>query len=238
LRSPRALRYFQNQPLLALMEHPCHKCGHAVEDGVAFCAHCGAPQIRVAVADSDFGPGAPASPSPQLAASSTVPPVDRTGPSQSIYWAQGLPAAAIAGLIAGFGMMFIGLFGLWMLAAGFLSVVFYRQRTRGGLLLPRAGARLGALSGVLGFAIFAFVMVPTGLFRTMMLEMIRKYAAQGSDPQLQALSERWVELLKTPEGLAAWLVGLFLFLILASAVGGALGGVLLSRRGRHGPFSS
>jgi len=141
-------------------------------------------------------------------------------------------------MIAGFGMMFVGLFGLWMLAAGFLSVVFYRRRTRGGLLFPRAGARLGAVSGLLGFAIFGFVTVPTGLFRTMMLEMIRKYASQRSDPQIQALTERWLEILKTPEGLAAWLVGLFLFLIIASAVGGALGGALLSRRGRQGPFSS
>ena len=164
--------------------------------------------------------------------------VDRTGPSQSIYWAQGLPAAAMAGLIAGFGMMFIGLFGLWMLAGGFLSVVFYRQRTHGGLLFPRAGARLGAVSGILGFVVFCLVAVPTGLFRSMLTEMIRKYSAQRSDPQLQALTERWLETLKTPEGLTAWLIGLFLFLVIASALGGALGGGVLSRRGRQGPFSS
>jgi hypothetical protein len=136
-------------------------------------------------------------------------------------------------------MMFVGLFGLWMLAAGFLSVVLYRRRTRGGLLFPRAGARLGAVGGVLGFALFALVTVPTGLFRTMMLEMVRKYASQRSDPQLQALAGRWLEMLKTPEGLAAWLAGLFVFLIVAAAIGGALGGAFLSRRGAgRGPFSS
>ncbi len=142
-------------------------------------------------------------------------------------------------MIAGVGMMFIGLFGLWMLAAGFLSVLFYRRRTRGGLLFPRAGARLGAVGGLVGFAIFALVTVPTGLFRTMMLEMIRRYASQRSDPQLQALTERWLEMLKTPEGVAAFLLGLFVFLVFASAVGGALGGAFLNRRGRRqGPFSS
>jgi hypothetical protein len=156
---------------------------------------------------------------------------DRAGPSQSIYWAQGLPAAAIAGIIGGLGMMLVGLFGVWMLAAGFLSVLLYRRRTRGGLLLPRAGARLGALSGVLGFASFTSIMVPTGLFRSMLAEMIRKYASQSTDPQLQALTQRWLETLKTPEGLAAWLIGIFLFLVVASAVGGALGGVFLRRRG-------
>jgi hypothetical protein len=45
--------------------------------------------------------------------------------------------------------------------------------------------------------------------------------------------------LKTPEGLAAFLVAFFVFLVLASAVGGALGGAFLSRGGqRQGPFSS
>jgi zinc-ribbon domain len=220
------------------MEHSCYKCGHQVEDGVAFCTHCGAPQIRVAVAEPGPASDASAVPSPEPFASSPAAGVDRTGPSQSIYWAQGLPAAAIAGLIAGFGMMFIGLFGMWMLAGGFLSVVFYRQRTRGGLLFPRAGARLGAVSGILGFAVFAVITVPTGLFRSMLLEMMHKYSAQHTDPQLQALVERWLETLKTPEGLAAWLIGLFFFLLLASAIGGALGGRVLSRRGRHGPFPS
>jgi hypothetical protein len=145
----------------------------------------------------------------------------------------------LAGVIAGVGMMFVGLFGLWMLAAGFLSVLFYRRRTRGGLLFPRAGARLGAVGGLVGFVIFALVTVPTGLFRTMMMEMIRKYASQHPDSQLQALTESWLEALKTPEGLAAFLLGLCVFLVLSSAVGGALGGAALSRRGRRqGPFSS
>ena len=230
------MRYFQSQPFL-LMEHSCHKCGHPVEDGVAFCAHCGGPQIRVAVADSEPGQSVSGAPAPQAVASSAGAGVDRTGPSQVIHWAHGLPAAALAGMIAGFGMMFIGVFG--GLVAGFVSVFLYRRRTRGGLLLPRAGARLGALSGLLGFTIFALVTVPTGLFRTMMLEAVRKVTSQRSDPQLQALTERWQEMLKTPEGLVAFLLGLLAFLVLASAVGGALGSVFLSRGGRrHGPFSS
>jgi len=234
LARPPAVRYFQNQPLLALMEHSCHKCGNPVEDGVAFCAHCGAPQIRVALADSEPEQSIPGAPPPPSIASTTSPFRDRTGPSQVIYWAHGLPAAALAGVIAAVGMMFVGIFG--GLAAGFLAVLLYRRRTQGGLLFPRAGARLGAVSGVLGFAIFALITVPTGLLRTV-LEAILKFASQRSDAQLQALTERWLETLKTPGGLAAWLISVFVFLILASAVGGALGGAILSRRGRQGPFS-
>ena len=215
------------------MEHPCHKCGHAVEDGTAFCAGCGAPQIRVTVAMPEVS--AAASDSPGSNHPTAVLAVDRTHPSKTVDWPHGLQAAALAGLIGGFGMMFVG--GLWMLAAGFLSIVFYRQRTRGGLLYARAGARLGAVTGVLGFAMFAFATVPTGVFRSTMLEVMRKYGSQRADPQLVALTERWMELLKTPEGLTIFLLGLLVFVIILSAFGGALGGALIRPRGRQGPFS-
>jgi Spy/CpxP family protein refolding chaperone len=35
------------------VEYPCHQCHATVEEGVAFCPHCGAPQIRVIVPESD-----------------------------------------------------------------------------------------------------------------------------------------------------------------------------------------
>src|SRR5260370_20626708 len=35
------------------VEHPCQKCGTAVEDGRPFCPQCRAPQIHVQVAISD-----------------------------------------------------------------------------------------------------------------------------------------------------------------------------------------
>ena len=33
------------------MEQPCYKCGQTVEEGIPFCPHCSAPQIRVVVAE-------------------------------------------------------------------------------------------------------------------------------------------------------------------------------------------
>ena len=42
---------FKLAPPLAPMDHPCHKCGHDIEDGKAFCSQCGAPQIRVVLPD-------------------------------------------------------------------------------------------------------------------------------------------------------------------------------------------
>jgi hypothetical protein len=149
--------------------------------------------------------------------------------SSTILWAHALPAAALAGMLAGFAMMLTGLFGVWMTVAGFLSVVFYRRRTRGEVLVPGAGARMGAVSGLLGFSLFALVTVPTGLFRAMLLEMIQRYVAQRPDAQFQAMADLWLESLKSPHGLAIWLILLFVFLAVAAAVGGALGSVVLRR---------
>jgi hypothetical protein len=215
------------------MENPCYKCGQTVEEGTPFCPHCSAPQIRVAVPETY-------SHSSKLSSQTAYTESEQSNPEQAvsssdlsiaIRWPQGLRAAGTAGLIAGLGMTLIGLFGLWMLAAGFLSVVFYRRRTQGGTLRPGEGARLGALSGGMGFTLFGLITVPTGFFRAMMSEMIVKYA-QRSDPQFQALTGSWLELLKTPAGVTAWLLGLCLFMIAASAVGGALGSFLLGRRPR------
>jgi hypothetical protein len=225
------------------MEHSCDKCGHPVEDGVPFCPHCNAPQIRVAVAEAEAeAPPASAGGVFKAAAPPTgeaSPGVLLGVPSRVIHWPQGIAAAAVAGLIAGLGMTFVGLLG--MLVAGFLAVVFYRRRTHGGRLFARAGARLGAVSGALGFALFSLLTVPTGLFRTEMSEaweMFRKYAVDRSNASLQAQAEHWLELLKTPQGVAEALLWVFFFSIAASAVGGALGGAFLGRNRRKGPFSS
>ena len=88
---------------------------------------------------------------------------------------------------------------------------------------------MGAVSGILGFGLFSMITVPTGFFRAMMTEMVTKYG-QRSDPEVRALSESWLEILKTPTGVAVWLICLFFLMLIASAIGGALGGALLGRR--------
>jgi hypothetical protein len=217
------------------MEQPCHKCGQSIEEGVPFCPHCSAPQIRVVIAEPpaapEFGNEAPRANQLESAVPRPEPMVSLASPTALIRWREGLFAAATAGLLAGLGMTLIGLFGLWMIAAGFMSVFFYRRRTRGDLLRPGAGARLGAVSGILGYSLFCLMTVPTGFFRVMISEMLQRYA-QRADPQVRALTESWLEVLKTPSGVIVWLVSLFLFMVIASAIGGALGGVLLGRKAR------
>jgi hypothetical protein len=213
------------------MERPCYQCGAVVEDGIAFCRGCSAPQIRVA--------SAPAETAIATEVTQDSAPYGSAPPITGVAWPHALPSAAQAGLIAAI-LMVIPLgasFGLGMLAAGFLSVLFYRRRVFHANLTYGLGARLGALSGVFGFGIFAILTaVGTSVFhsggelRAALMTAVEQAASRNSDPQAQQL----LQYLKTPQGLVlVMIMGLimmfFLFLIL-SILGGVLGAVTLRRK--------
>jgi hypothetical protein len=210
------------------VEHACYKCGTNVEEGVPFCPQCNAPQIRVMGANAEAVSAAELAPEAALA----------TANGGAIQWSDALPSAGLAGLIAAF-LMFIALggFGLGLIAAGVLSVVFYRRRHPASNLTPSMGARLGAVSGTLGFGIFAvFSAVGTlvfhsgGQLRAIMLEAIAQAAARNPDPEVQ----KAFEYLKTPSGLA-WMMALVLVVVLLmflilSSLGGAIGAAMMRRK--------
>jgi hypothetical protein len=213
------------------VEHPCHRCETAVEDGVAFCPQCSAPQIRVgggitsegiAVADATLG-------EPSSARSVL--------PAAPIYWPQALSSATRAGVIAAV-LMIIPLgasAALGMLAAGFLSVLFYRRRVPDANPAPGIGARLGAVSGALGFVFFGLLTAlfrAGGEFRSALGQAVEQAAARNSDPQAQQV----FQYLKTPQGLDLVLImGLIMMLIvflMVSSLGGAIGAAMLRRKDR------
>jgi len=215
------------------MEHPCDKCGALMEDGTPFCAHCNAPQIRVGGGFADTVSGL----------SRPIQPVAYAGTS-SLQWSQALPSAALAGLIAAV-LMFIplGAFGLGMIAAGVLAVLFYRRRNPPASLTAGMGARLGAVSGMLGFAIFAIftsvevlVFHSGGQLREALLQAVQQSASRTSDPQAQQV----LGYLKSPPGLALVMVlGLalmFVVFLIFSSLGGALAAVVLRRKNRPGAY--
>ena len=210
------------------MEHACYKCGSNVEDGIPFCPQCNAPQIRVGVDSAE---------APSLSErDGTFPNLGGT----AIQWAEALPSAGLAGLISAF-LMFVplGAFGLGMIAAGALAVVFYRRRNPASNLTPGMGARLGAVSGAFGFGLFAiFSTAGTLLFHTggqlraALLEAIQQSAARSSDPQAQQA----IEYLKTPPGLALMMGFSMAFVLVAflilSSLGGAMGAAMMRRKDR------
>ncbi len=220
------------------MEHSCYQCGTAVEEGIAFCPQCRAPQIRVTVAvpqavlasEAGFG---------EVVSQGSVPAA--AIPPAKIDWQQALPAAALAGSLAAL-LMIIPLgasFGLGMLSAGFLCVLFYRRRVPHANPTPWVGARLGMVSGALGFVLFGLLtLIETTLFhagndfRLALLQAVEQAAARNSDPQAQQM----FQYLKTPQGLLVVMImalaaTFFVFLIFAS-LGGAVGAAILRRKNR------
>ncbi len=128
--------------------------------------------------------------------------------------------------------------GLGMLAAGFLSVVLYRRRCPGTQITAGMGARLGAITGGLGFGVLAAILALWTAFRSgkeihdAFLNYIQQNAAQNSDPRVQQM----LQLFNTPEGFTfimifSLIVTLVAFLIFSS-LGGAVGAFLLHRKER------
>jgi hypothetical protein len=222
------------------MEQPCYKCGQTVEQGVPFCPHCSAPQIRVVIAE-------PAPPPLAFAAATTsqdsaVLPASQTVPVLALpmQWSQALKPCALAALVASVAMVLKLMAPLIaVVGAGFFAVAFYRRNTPGIAFGTGAGARLGVLCGLFCSAMTAalgalrlVLLHEGGEIHKFLLDMIQQTAMRYPDPQHQAD----LELLRSPTGLVAMMIfiliaGFVLFLILG-ALGGALGGAILNRRER------
>jgi hypothetical protein len=181
----------------------------------------------------------------------------------AIDWAQGMRASALAGLLLALALFFasviIATIGLilhlrqgplalllflasWccMVAAGVLAVRFYRRRRPEATISPSMGARLGVLSGLLGFFFYG---VPQALrlvlfhlggsVREAMQKAIEQSAAQSPDPRAQEM----VRNLMSPSGLAAIFTALVVLVLLVFLVLSSLGGVIGASVGGNKPSS-
>jgi hypothetical protein len=218
------------------MEQPCYKCGQIVEEGVVFCPHCSAPQIRVVVGEPAASGGAVA-----LSSDASLAVPDSTAlarASLSIRWSQAVRPCAVAGLIAALAMVFrlvvppIAVFG-----AGFLAVAIYRRRNPDAAIRAGSGARLGALCGVFCFgmatvlgAVALVVLRKGGVVHQTLLDAVQQAAVRYPDPQAQSA----VDFMRSPAGPLMMLVFLLLFVcltfLLLGTLGGALGGLTFGHR--------
>ena len=223
------------------MDHACHQCGQEIEEGIPFCRHCGAPQIRIPgleeAATPPMPPGTPDEiqpPAEPVVIGRPAPPP----PPPTVQWPHALPAAGWAGAILALAWIipYIGYF-LWIIAAGAIAVTLYRRRVPNAVLTPAIGARIGALCGMFGFAGFASLLAVALLllrgstkFREMLQQAMQQAAASNPDPKAQEVLAQ----MTTPAGLAlivtlcmvVFLVG---FIGLSSA-GGAIGAWLYKKK--------
>ena len=222
------------------MEQPCYKCGQPVEQGVPFCSHCSAPQIRVVVAERVPSPAASAD-SNEASQGPAELPASQTAPILAVpmQWSQALRPCALAALV-GIVLVMLRLYPIVaMISVGFLAVIFYRQRRPQIAIKGLTGAALGALSGLLWFAILS---VFEGLIvillhkgpeqRDQLIKMIDQVASTTSDPKLLTAFAQ----LKTPDGLEVLMVMLLFFTffaaILLASLGGILGAAIVERRNK------
>jgi hypothetical protein len=220
------------------MEQSCYKCGQTIEEGIPFCPHCSAPQIRVVIAEAATPPLAFAAAT--TTRDSAVLPASQTVPVLALpmQWSQALKPCALAALVASVAMILELVVPLIaVIGAGFFAVVLYRRNNPGILVRASAGARLGVLCGflcsastaVLG-ALRVAVLHQFEQIRRMMLEIVQQNAPRYSDPQYQPA----LEFLRSPAGLVFMMVLLlivvFLIFLILGALGGALGGAILGRR--------
>jgi len=220
------------------MEQSCYKCGQTVEEGVPFCPHCSAPQIRVVIAEP--------TPPPLAFASATTPqdaavlPASQTVPVLALpmQWSQALRPCALAALVASVAMVLkLTAPLIAVVGAGFFTVALYRRNITNGGVRAGFGARLGALCGlfcsgmtaVLG-ALRVVVLHQTEEIRRNMLEGFQLAAVRYSDPQSQST----LEFLRSPSGLVVMMMFLLILgcltFVLLGTIGGALGAATLGRR--------
>jgi hypothetical protein len=207
------------------VEHPCYQCGVQVEDGIAFCPKCNAPQIRVSLPE----PAVPAAVAAEDGAISNV----ASAPADRIEWSQALPSVGWAVLLS--GLIALGSLGLGMLVAGALAVVLYRRGHRGVNLSVWAGARLGVLTGSLGFGVilvglaFAIFFLHAGAkIQDLMLAAMEQYMARHATPN----SQQVIDLLKTSSGVIFALFLALLTCVAFASIGGALGALFFRRKPR------
>jgi len=148
-----------------------------------------------------------------------------------------LRAAVAAGGIAGLLSLLPLGFILGSPLGGFLTVLLYRRRSWSGDPSPRTGFWLGALSGIVGFLIFAVlagtqVLLPHGRndIRDAMVEAIHRQQARTPDPQARQMLDYFL----TPHGFVVMMIVGMIFtgviFVLLSGVGGSISAALLRRK--------
>lgn len=149
-----------------------------------------------------------------------------------------LAAGGVAGLLSATPVLSIGCC-LWVLAAGAVSVLFYRNRARVSVPVG-LGARLGAVTGMVTSLVNAAVSTVTllvtgsGKMREVMRQAMEQSASRNPDPRAQEMVHGMVQFMTSPGGFALIMtVGFainFLALMAFAAGGGALGASLFGKR--------
>lgn len=223
------------------MQRDCYRCGLPIEEQLAFCPSCGAPQIRVSrVPETEPPIEAPESPASGSSSPANVviaaPTADVRGLT-GIQWRPFLRTATpLAALTGAFTAAFppLGLFIL--LPSSLIWAISRYRRQRPFALRGGQGARMGALMGLLSFGFFlVMVLLNPTVYRDIMIRSIHESATRNPDPQVQQVLQ-WFA---TPDGLlacAALFLAIILGIFLIIGIGSGALAVALSKSRNHPPI--
>jgi cytochrome b561 len=225
------------------MQRDCYRCRQPIEEQVAFCSACGAPQIRVSRPQEQTSEE-PTLPeveltTEQIAAVSGVPAnlVGRSGIQWKSFARTAAPMAALTGILT----VLIPPLGYFILlpASLILSIHIYRRRRpapmRGG-----QGARLGAMMGFFSFIFFAIFLIgifclSPSVYQASVMDAIQQMASWNPGQQVQQLKQ----LASTHDGLVAFtlihLAAALISFLLIGMSSGALAVSLAKARNRPQP---
>jgi hypothetical protein len=231
------------------MQQHCHRCGGDLSSDTTFCPHCGAPQLYL----PDYHQ---TSTTPGLAFTSVVPPPLNLRPidwKAAIRCAAFVTAVAVLLCLISIALPFIGLLGIcWILSASLTTLALYQQRRPAAIMNPRIGARIGLTTGLLLLAGLSCALSIAGLIArfgthshslgqvdadiAQMNIDIPAYWAANRD-KFGISDAQYTDLLRIfnfPEvrvGLLLAGIGFdCIILLVLSTLGGALGGLLRTRR--------
>lgn len=231
------------------MQEFCHRCGGELPPGHGespFCPHCGTPQLFLALENQSVETGG--DPAPGV---DGTPSTGRTPPPrpQQVEWKTAIRCAL---LVAGIGSalslgsvrvdVLTPVSLMWIVFASLTTLGLYQKRRPAAWMDARIGIRIGLLVGLCLAVGLGIVAAGSGLVARFGLHSMGSFDSAMSTQMQEAIHRSatpvppdMLGLAKSPEFRAGMMLGLFGFLsvclLLMSALGGAVGGMLKMRRG-------
>jgi hypothetical protein len=224
------------------MHRFCHSCGGELLSGEGvspFCPHCGSPQIYLQDHEEQVI-GA------EVDTTGAVPPPR----PQTVEWKTAIRCAALVGAIAAVltvvsqqVQVLSPLSLLWTISGSIITLALYQRRRPLAWMDAGVGARIGLVVGLALVAFFGVALAVGGLVARYGLHTMAGFDAQMTQMLHEQLDKASVAVAQPPEVLRfmnslEFRAGMILcgfgmasgFLLVLSTVGGALGGLMRTRR--------
>lgn len=224
------------------MHEFCHRCGGELSDGDGaspFCPHCGAPQIYLVDYEQ-----------PQELAETNTTGAAPPPQARQVEWKTAIrcallvaAVAAVLSLVAARFESMSPLSWLWTVSGSLITLALYQRRRPLAWMDAGIGARIGVVVGVVLIGCLAVAMAAGGLVARYLLHNMAGFDAQLTQ-QLHLQIEHALTVnpeaksiqgyLYSPEFRAGMMLAGFGLisgiLLVLSTVGGAVGGLLRTRR--------